>query len=106
MSVIEDSRKVLQDFIAPELRAIDVRLTALEKRFDEAQKHTDQRFDTMQKHTDQRFDDIQKHVDQRFDSFERRMSDGFASVSAEVRRLADYHDATACLFSRKSGRFE
>jgi hypothetical protein len=34
MGAIEDSRKVLQDFLAPELRAIAVRLDALEKRYD------------------------------------------------------------------------
>ena len=33
MSLIEDSRKALQDLIAPELRAINLRLTALERRF-------------------------------------------------------------------------
>lgn len=34
MSVIEDSRKVLQDYFAPELRAIAVRLDTLEKRLE------------------------------------------------------------------------
>jgi hypothetical protein len=31
MGVIEDVRKVLQDFLAPELRAINARLDAMEK---------------------------------------------------------------------------
>ena len=31
MSTIEDLRKLAQDFIAPELRAIEARLSALEK---------------------------------------------------------------------------
>jgi hypothetical protein len=70
MSVIEDSRKALQDFIAPELRAIDVRLAALEKRFDEAQLRTDKRFD-----------DLNKHLDQRFEQ-----------VLAEIRQLNSIHD--------------
>lgn len=39
MSVVEDSCKLLQDFVAPELRAIDSRLTALEKRFDDVDRH-------------------------------------------------------------------
>jgi hypothetical protein len=34
MSVIEDVRNVLQDFLAPELRAISVRLDVLEKKVD------------------------------------------------------------------------
>lgn len=32
MAVVEDVRKVLQDFLAPELRSIDARLDGLEKR--------------------------------------------------------------------------
>jgi len=34
MSMIEDVRNVLQDFLAPELRAISARLDALEKKVD------------------------------------------------------------------------
>lgn len=34
MSVIEDVRNVLQDFLAPELRAISARLDALERTVD------------------------------------------------------------------------
>lgn len=45
MSVIEDSRKVLQDFIAPELRAISARLDALERRFDDAERRAEKRHD-------------------------------------------------------------
>ena len=32
MSVIEDTRKLIQDFLAPELRSISARLDALEQR--------------------------------------------------------------------------
>ncbi len=45
MSVVEDTRKVMQDFLAPELRAISVRLDALEKRFDDAERRADKRHD-------------------------------------------------------------
>ena len=45
MSVIEDSRKVLQDFIAPELRAISARLDALEKKIDEGERRAEKRHD-------------------------------------------------------------
>jgi SMC interacting uncharacterized protein involved in chromosome segregation len=43
MSVIEDSRKVLQDFIAPELRAIAARLDALEKSVDDNERRAEKR---------------------------------------------------------------
>jgi tetrahydromethanopterin S-methyltransferase subunit G len=45
MSVIEDSRKVLQDFIAPELRAISARLDALEKKTDDNERRAEKRHD-------------------------------------------------------------
>ena len=50
MSVIEDSRKVLQDFIAPELRAVDARLAAVEKRLENFERQVDQRFDQAERH--------------------------------------------------------
>lgn len=45
MSVVEDSRKVLQDFIAPELRAVSARLDALEKKLDESERRAERRHD-------------------------------------------------------------
>jgi hypothetical protein len=52
MSVVEDVRQVLQDFLAPELRSINVRLTAVEARLIAVEA----RFDTFEKHIDARFD--------------------------------------------------
>ena len=44
MSVIDDVRKVAQDFIAPELRGINERLNALEKRVDLLHSDVNTRF--------------------------------------------------------------
>jgi hypothetical protein len=45
MSVIEHTRKVMQDFLAPELRAISTRLDALEKRFEDGDRRSELRHD-------------------------------------------------------------
>ncbi len=45
MSVIEDTRKAMQDFLAPELRAISTRLDALEKRFEDSDRRAERRHD-------------------------------------------------------------
>ena len=45
MGAIEDPRKVLQDFLAPELRSITARLDALEKKTDDNERHADRRHD-------------------------------------------------------------
>lgn len=43
MSVVQDTRQLIQDFLAPELRAISARLDAIEARLsaNEAQRATD-----------------------------------------------------------------
>ena len=52
MGTIEDLRKVLQDFLAPELRGISERLESLEKRMEErfaaAEKLTNLRFESLE----------------------------------------------------------
>jgi hypothetical protein len=45
MSAIDDTRKVMQDFLAPELRAISTRLDALEKRFEDSDRRAERRHD-------------------------------------------------------------
>jgi len=55
MGAIDDSRKVLQDFLAPELREIKARLVALEKRMDE-------RFDSAEQLAVQRHDMVMQAI--------------------------------------------
>jgi phage shock protein A len=57
MSVVEDVRQVLQDFLAPELRAlsakidaIDQKVSSLESRIDSQSDKTDSRFQSMDNH--------------------------------------------------------
>ena len=64
MEVIEDVRKVVQDTIAPDLKALAVRVEELEKRMDE-------RFQAVEK----RFDDQRDHLEKRFDSLERLLNE-------------------------------
>jgi GTP1/Obg family GTP-binding protein len=77
MSVVDDSRKLLQDLIAPELRTIDARLTALEKRFDE----TDRRLITADKVEQERFAAAEKIAQERFER-----------ILSEIRQLHTVHD--------------
>jgi hypothetical protein len=61
MSVIEDTRKVMQDFLAPELRAISVRLDALEKQLIGVDKHfedSDQRAENSERRSEKRHDEL------------------------------------------------
>ncbi|HVW79146.1 MAG TPA: hypothetical protein VHB45_16145 [Alloacidobacterium sp.] len=69
MSVVEDTRKLLQDFLAPELRAIAVRLDALEARMNDRFLLVEQRL-TQQ--------DIQRQQDKQ-------------DILRAIGSLADYH---------------
>jgi hypothetical protein len=71
MSVIEDTRRLLQDFLAPELRELAVRIDALEKRMDA------------------RFETLENRMDARFDAAERLSAERHAQVMQAIARLAD-----------------
>jgi tetrahydromethanopterin S-methyltransferase subunit G len=63
MGAIEDTRKVLQDFLAPEIREIKARLDALEAR-----------------------------INDRFDAAERLAHQRHDAVIYEIRNLSDYNE--------------
>jgi hypothetical protein len=52
MSVVEDTRKVLQDFLAHELGAIAVRLDAVEKIVEGNERRAEKRHDELMRKTD------------------------------------------------------
>ena len=54
MSVVEDLRKVLQDFLAPEMREVKARLDGIDKRLDQV----DSRFDQVERRASERHTEI------------------------------------------------
>jgi hypothetical protein len=84
MSVIDDTRKVMQDFLAPELRGISARIEALEQRFGTV----DKRFDGV----DHRFDRVDQRLvglDRKFDEVERRAEKRHDEVLAAIAKMSD-----------------
>jgi len=71
MSVIEDTRKLLQDFLAPELRELTARVDALEERMNA------------------RFESLEERMDTRFDAAERLASERHTQTMLAISRLAD-----------------
>ena len=63
MSIVDDTRKLLQDLIAPELRALQVQVSSLEKtmdaRFSASEKTMDARFAAMSEKIDSQRDMLQ-----------------------------------------------
>jgi hypothetical protein len=70
MSVIEDTCKLLQDFLAPELRELSARVESLEERMN-------LRFEGM---------------NGRFDAVERQASERHAQAMQAITRLADVYE--------------
>ena len=88
MSVVEDVRQVLQDFIAPELRAVNTRLDAIESRLSAY-------LDAMSARSDGRFNAINIRLDamdQRFDDLITIMDTRFGSLSKDVAQVKDMLD--------------
>jgi tetrahydromethanopterin S-methyltransferase subunit G len=74
MGAIEDTRKVLQDFLAPEMRELKTRIDALEKRMDE------------------RFSQVEKTMSERFDTAERRAELRHEMLLSSINHLANYNE--------------
>ncbi len=72
MGTIDDIRKAFQDIIAPELRAISVRLDSVEKRMDERLGSIDKRIDSLERRIDDRFALLEKTIDLKLD-IDRRL---------------------------------
>jgi hypothetical protein len=82
MSVIEDTRKLLQDFLAPELRELTARVDALEERMNA-------RFESLEERMNARFESLEERMDTRFEAVERLASERHTQVMLAIGRLAD-----------------
>jgi hypothetical protein len=72
MSVIEDTRKLLQEFLAPELRELTARLDALEERIETRFKGVDSRFDAAERLASERHTQTMLAISRLADVFELR----------------------------------
>lgn len=111
MGTVEDVRKVFKDLVAPDLRALTVRLDVLEKRIDErfsgiekridgveerlderiagVEKHLDARIDGVEKHLDERITGVEKRFDARIDDFQKNVDTRFNSLDVSIKVLAE-----------------
>jgi tetrahydromethanopterin S-methyltransferase subunit G len=68
MGFIEEGRQLIQDFVTPEIRSLDARLTAVEKRLES----------------------LDAKVEKRFDSVESKMKRNQAQVLDTLHRMENY----------------
>jgi hypothetical protein len=77
MSVIDDLRQLLQDLVTPELRALSLRVDALEKKVDTGLTALDKKIDV-------RVDALEKKVDTGFIALERKADATRADLKQEM----------------------
>ena len=99
MSVIEDTRKLIQDFLAPELREISVRLDSLEKQFglklDALDKKFEARLNAQESRTADRFAIVDKQlqaIEKRFDTAERLAADRHTQLLQQLQQINDVNE--------------
>jgi tetrahydromethanopterin S-methyltransferase subunit G len=86
MGFIEEGRQLIQDFVTPEIRSLDARLTAVEKRLESLDAKFDKRFDSV----DKRFDSLKTEVDKRFDSLDSKIERSQTQVLDTLNRMENY----------------
>ena len=87
MSVIEDTRKVLQDFLAPEMRELKVRLDALDRRMDVSEKHADERHAEITKRVDGRHAEMTKRIEDRHADITKRADERHVETMEAIRAI-------------------
>ena len=85
MSAVEDMRTVLQDFLTPELRALQERLTGIEKTVNTRIDGLDKRIDGI----DRRLDSLEKRIDDFRVEVKEAMAESRGELRGEMRAHAD-----------------
>jgi hypothetical protein len=88
MSVVEDMRKVLQDFLAPELRSVHARLDAMDEKLAAQAKVTDARFQEVLIRIDAtngRIDNLKSSLENRIDVTNDRIDNLKTSLDLDKR---------------------
>ncbi len=80
MSVVEDTRRLMQDIVAPELKAIKLGFKQSEKSVNLRFDHTEQRFEQI----DRRFEKFENTISQRFETDEKFAATRYEAVLAPI----------------------
>jgi len=86
MGFIEEGRQLIQDFVTPEIRSLDARLSSLEKRVESLDASVGKRFDSV----DRRLDSFKTEVDKHFGSREGKIDRNQAQVLETLHRMENY----------------
>ena len=89
MSVVEDVRQVVQDFLAPELRALLTRMDALEKVMEARFETVDAKLAALDQKFDLKFATADQKFDLKFAGAEQKSDSNFNILNAKLDSLSD-----------------
>ena len=70
MGAVEDLRKVLQDFLAPELRALTERMNGMEKNLTDGINGVEKNLSGVEKNLNDKIEHLEREMNRRFDYIE------------------------------------
>jgi hypothetical protein len=80
MGVVEDTRKIIQDFLAPELRAVSVRLDAVEKQLASLETSMNKQFASIETDMNRQFASLETGFNRQLSSMESNMNRQFQDL--------------------------
>ena len=86
MGFIEEGPQLIQDFVTPEIRSIDARLTAIEEKLGLLETNVDKRFDSLNGKVDR----VETALEGKIDKVDGKMDRHHDQVMDSLRRMETY----------------
>jgi wobble nucleotide-excising tRNase len=86
MGFIEEGRQLFQDFVAPEIRAIDARLCGVEKRIESLESKIDRNHAQVEK----KMDSLDTKIEHAQELLESKVERNHAEVMGALHRMENY----------------
>jgi Skp family chaperone for outer membrane proteins len=93
MGFIEEGRQLIQDFVTPEIRAISVRLDAVEAKINALEAKSDKRFDELGIQIDRRFEAQEAKSDRRIETLENKLESKIETTENKLESKIDRNHA-------------
>ena len=90
MGFIEEGRQLFQDFVAPEVRAIETRLDAVEKQIASLDAKMDKRANVLEAKMDKRANVLEAKIDKRTDELEAKIDRNQTQLLDTLHRMETY----------------
>jgi tetrahydromethanopterin S-methyltransferase subunit G len=102
MGFIEEGRQLIQDFVTPEIRSLDARLTTVEKKIESLEVRSEKRFDAL----DGKVDRVQTSLESRIDKAGARTEKELGGLQSKLNALDAKFDKNQALIMDSLHRWE